>query len=76
MNPIRLIFGLLLVYFCIFGLPEGCLVMPSHAASPAPASCNTDPADEIPPEWIGPKPLQEVPHTVPSQADRLLPTGC
>jgi hypothetical protein len=32
MDPFRLIFGAMLLSLCVFGLPEGCLVVASHAA--------------------------------------------
>ncbi len=32
MNPTRLVFGVLLLSLCVFGLPEGCLVFASHGA--------------------------------------------
>ncbi len=34
MNLIRLVFGVLLLSLCVFGLPEGCLVFASHTAAP------------------------------------------
>ena len=51
MNPTRLIFGVLLLSLCVFGLPEGCLVFASHqAARPLPAY-DTDPPGRIAPKW-------------------------
>ena len=73
MNPFRLIFGLLLVYFCVFGLPEGCLVMPSHAVAPTPPSCTTESRDK-PVRTRIPKPLLQDPSpALHSQAVRSLP---
>jgi hypothetical protein len=56
MNPTRLVFGVLLLSLCVFGLPEGCLVFASHeAASPLPVY-DTEPASRITPEWLGKQP--------------------
>jgi hypothetical protein len=35
MNPIRLALGAFLLCLCVFGLPEGCLVLGSHAVVPS-----------------------------------------
>ena len=51
MNPIRLVFGVLLLSLCVFGLPEGCLVFASHTATPPPPVYDTDPGSRIAPEW-------------------------
>ena len=34
MNPIRIIFGVMLLSLCVFGVPEGCLVLASNSATP------------------------------------------
>ena len=53
MNPTRLVFGVLLLSLCVFGLPEGCLVFASHeAALPLPVY-DREPAIRIAPEWLG-----------------------
>lgn len=36
MNPVRLLLGVMLLSLCVFGLPEGCLVLASSAADPGP----------------------------------------
>jgi len=57
MNPTRLVFGVLLLSLCVFGLPEGCLVFASHEAAPPPAPVyDTEPANRIVPEWLGKQP--------------------
>ncbi len=53
MNPTRLVFGVLLLSLCVFGLPEGCLVFASHEAAPPLPVYDTEPASRIAPEWIG-----------------------
>ncbi len=54
MNPIRLIFGVMLLSLCVFGLPEGCLVLASNAAAPnPPAMCEPAPDTQLPSEWMG-----------------------
>jgi len=55
MNPTRLVFGVLLLSLCVFGLPEGCLVFASHEAAPPPFY-DTEPAGRITPEWFGEQP--------------------
>lgn len=50
MNPTRLVFGVLLLSFCVFGLPEGCLVFASHGAAPPLPVYDTEPAIRIAPE--------------------------
>jgi hypothetical protein len=56
MNPTRLVFGVLLLSLCVFGLPEGCLVFASHEAAPPLPFCDTEPASRITPEWFGEQP--------------------
>ena len=56
MNPTRLVFGVLLLSFCVFGLPEGCLVFASHDAAPPLPVYDTEPASRITPDWIGKQP--------------------
>ena len=51
MNPTRLVFGVLLLSLCVFGLPEGCLVFASHEAAPALPVCDTEPSSRIAPGW-------------------------
>jgi len=53
MNPTRLVFGVLLLSLCVFGLPEGCLVFASHEAAPPLPVYDTEPASRIAPEWLG-----------------------
>jgi|GEM_PF-6649140 len=56
MNPTRLVFGVLLLSLCVFGLPEGCLVFAAHkAARPLPIF-DTEPAG---PELPGKQPERE-----------------
>ncbi len=73
MNPIRFIFGLALVYFCVFGIPEGCLVLPSHATPPRLQPCNIEPGGRNPPGCVGKEPSLEVPSLLPPQAAPPLP---
>ena len=56
MNPTRLVFGVLLLSLCVFGLPEGCLVFASHEAAPPLPVYDTKPAGRIAPEWLGKQP--------------------
>ena len=52
MNPTRLVFGVMLLSLCVFGLPEGCLVFASHEAAPPLPVCDTEPAGRFAPEWL------------------------
>jgi hypothetical protein len=49
MNPTRLVFGVLLLSLCVFGLPEGCLVFASPQAMPSLPSYDTDTAGRMTP---------------------------
>lgn len=53
MNPTRLVFGVLLLSLCVFGLPEGCLVFASHEVSSAFRDHDTEPAARTAPERLG-----------------------
>lgn len=54
MNPIRLIFGVALLSLCVFGLPEGCLVLAHDATAPTtPAVTHAEPCAPPPMAWVG-----------------------
>jgi hypothetical protein len=52
MDPIRLIFGVMLLSLCVFGLPEGCLVLASDAAAPPRPICDFEAGTQLSTEWI------------------------
>ena len=54
MNLTRLVFGVLLLSLCVFGLPEGCLVFASRES--APPVHDTARGGPIAPERPGPQP--------------------
>ncbi len=53
MNPTRLVFGVLLLSLCVFGIPEGCLVFAAHGAAPRLPVYDMQPAGPIAPDWLG-----------------------